>query len=213
MARFGKGILDSFSGTVGPVVGSSWKGIDYMRSKPKKRKGKRKGTEKQTEHRKRFAFGIKFLNTMKDLFDVSFKRYGNEMTSTNNALSHFLSTAVTGVSPNLQIDYTQVLVSKGSLPTAKTPAVTAGAGKLTFTWADNSGTGKGKDTDKALLVAFCEELDQCLFVLGPATRNTLSATLDVAEFSGKEVQTWLAFIAADDKDAAPGLYTGTVTVL
>jgi hypothetical protein len=36
MAKFNKGILGGFSGTVGTVVGANWRGMDVMRSRPKK---------------------------------------------------------------------------------------------------------------------------------------------------------------------------------
>ena len=39
MGTFKKGILGGFNGTVGTVVGSNWKGITVMRSRPKDRKG------------------------------------------------------------------------------------------------------------------------------------------------------------------------------
>ncbi len=32
MGTISKGILGGFSGTVGTVIGGSWKGIEYMRS-------------------------------------------------------------------------------------------------------------------------------------------------------------------------------------
>ena len=37
MAKIEHGILGGFSGTVGTVIGGSWKGIDTMRSKAKRR--------------------------------------------------------------------------------------------------------------------------------------------------------------------------------
>src|SRR5437773_11045955 len=36
MAKYNQGLLAQFSGKVGPVVGSSWKGISYLRSNPRK---------------------------------------------------------------------------------------------------------------------------------------------------------------------------------
>jgi hypothetical protein len=38
MGKLSKGILGPFSGLVGTVIGSSWKGVNYMRSRPKKNK-------------------------------------------------------------------------------------------------------------------------------------------------------------------------------
>ena len=85
MARIGRGILDSFSGTVGTVVGSTWRGIDYMRSKSKKRR--RNFNEEQLEQQARFAFASKFIPTMKYLYKVTLKNVPQQMTSLNEALS------------------------------------------------------------------------------------------------------------------------------
>lgn len=41
MGTIKKGILGGFSGKVGTVVGSSWKGIAYMRSLPQNMKNPR----------------------------------------------------------------------------------------------------------------------------------------------------------------------------
>ena len=53
MARISKGILGGFSGTVGTVIGGSWKGIAYMRSMPSSRKSS--STVKQKEQRQSLA--------------------------------------------------------------------------------------------------------------------------------------------------------------
>ena len=37
MGTINKGILGGFSGKVGTVIGGTWKGIDYMRSKSNRR--------------------------------------------------------------------------------------------------------------------------------------------------------------------------------
>ena len=36
MGKYNQGVLGQFSGKVGPVVGSSWKGIGYLRSNARK---------------------------------------------------------------------------------------------------------------------------------------------------------------------------------
>jgi hypothetical protein len=211
MARIGRGILDIFSGTLGTVVGSSWKGIEYMRSKSRK---KRKSfTEEQLEQQKRFSFGVKFMNIMRDLFQTTFKGHEDEMTQVNNALSHLLKNAMTGTSPNLRIDYSQLYVAKGSIPQPKNGAATAPTpGEISFTWTDNSNIGKAKETDIAVLVVFCDELQEVEYAIGTATRNGGSATLAVPQFAGKIVHTWLAFLSDKKKEASPSVFTGEHTV-
>lgn len=59
MGTIKKGILGSFSGKVGNVVGASWRNIAYMRSLPSSMRNPR--TEKQVTQRNRFSLIGKFL--------------------------------------------------------------------------------------------------------------------------------------------------------
>jgi len=56
MGTIKKGILGGFSGKVGTVVGSSWKGISYMRSLPLKVRNPR--TLRQLDQRSKFAIAL-----------------------------------------------------------------------------------------------------------------------------------------------------------
>ena len=210
MGKQEEGMFGPFTGKVGHLVGSRWKNQRVVRTKP--RKSNKELTPKQLEHHARFALASQFISVMKDIFDFSYTSKRNDMTEGNLAHSHLMKNAVTGVSPNLGLDYTQVLVSKGSLSVAKQPGAIAGIGTVSFTWADNSGTGKSKETDRALLVAFDEEKQEVYYGLGPATRKDQAGSLSVPVLSGKKVHTWIAFIAADRKESATSVYTGELTI-
>ena len=175
MGIISKGILGPFSGTVGTVVGSSWKGIDYMRSLP--RKSDKAPSPAQRDHRIKFSLIGSFLRTMTPLLQVSFKDKGKNMSGVNSAFSYNIKNAVTGAYPDFEIDYNMALVSRGDLPNATTPqAVVAAGNTINWTWANNSGAGKALGTDKAILVAYCKVLNQCIFDIvgergdGAATR-------------------------------------------
>ena len=62
MATFEKGILGGFSGKVGNVVGSRWRGKNVMRSLPQR--GNYTPTEKQEEQRLKFKTVIGFLTPL-----------------------------------------------------------------------------------------------------------------------------------------------------
>ena len=59
METIKQGILGGFSGKVGTVIGSSWKGISYMRGRAQGVKNPR--TEGQVEQRSKFALTLDFL--------------------------------------------------------------------------------------------------------------------------------------------------------
>ena len=58
MATYERGILGSFKGQVGTVVGSTWRGMDVM--KIKRKKSDTKPTQKQIVQQARFSFVGKF---------------------------------------------------------------------------------------------------------------------------------------------------------
>lgn len=212
MGRYSKGILGNFSGTVGTVIGGTWRGIDYMRSQPTRRSNTL--TPAQVEQRIKFSLVVKFVQTFAGLAMISFRNYAVHMTGTNNAVSYILKNAVTGTYPNFELNYSLVLVSRGDLPNVLNPTAVpaAQAGSVTFNWTNNAGVGKAKANDKALLMIYCPATKQSVYTTGSAARSAQTETLDVSLFSGQVVETYIGFISADGKDMASSLYTGQLTI-
>lgn len=211
MGIINKGILGGFSGNVGPVVGSTWKGITYMKSLPSKKS--KTSSVKQIEQQLKFSLVVHFLQTMTALLEITFRNYANEMTAFNAAFAYNILNAVTGNSPDFEIDYPKALVSRGSLPNGGNPTAAKGTGdNIVFTWTDNSGTGNALATDKTILVIYCKELDSTVYTSGNTTRDAGTETLDLSAYHLKTIETWIAFTDADDKDASNSFYTGSITV-
>jgi hypothetical protein len=211
MGTINKGILGGFSGKVGSVVGGSWKGIDYMRSKGNNRN--LNPSEKQLAQQLKFALVMRFVQPMADLLSISFRNFAIQMTGINSAFAYTIKNAVTGVYPAFAIDYSLSLVSRGDLPNVLTPAATMGAGSvLTYSWTDNSGTGSAKGTDQAILVAYCPDLNQAIFNTAGGLRSAMTADLNLGPFAGLQAQTWIGFISENGKNVATSIFTGAVTV-
>ena len=210
MGTISKGILGGFSGTVGTVIGGTWKGITYMRSKPDSKT--RVSSPAQAAQRAKFAEIVGFESTMTSLVETSFKSYAVKMTGYNNAVSYNLKNAVTGKFPDYTIDYSMALVSRGDLPNASSPAATATNGIVYFTWTDNSGLGKAQNNDAAILVVYCEARKMTIYTLRGGSRSDGAGSIDVSIFKGNTVETWLGFISADGKDVANSFYTGELIV-
>ncbi len=162
MGTINKGILGGFSGKVGTVIGGTWKGIDYMRSKSDYRNTN--PSEAQLAQQLKFGLCIRFVSSMNGLVERTFGNYAIKKTGINSALSYTLRNAVTGTYPVFSISNADALVSRGDLPNVLAPAITMGAGSiLSFSWTDYSGVGIAKPTDKAVLAAYCPELNQCIY--------------------------------------------------
>lgn len=213
MGKYNQGILGAFYGKVGTVVGSSWRGITYMRSLTRKR-GNTNATDKQLEQQARFALITSFLNPIKPILEIGFKSYAVGKTGFNSAHSYNLKNALSGTLPNLTIDYSMLLVSRGDLPPAA--ALTAAsntAGKLTLSWTDNTGKGKAKANDQLMVVMFCPSLEETTYEMTVVTRADQTIDLDLPiEFSGESVELYTFWVSADLKEVATSKYVGSVLI-
>ena len=210
MARLKQGILGPVSGSVGTIVGSSWKDTDYIRSKSTKPKGD--PSPLQLDNQYKFSAVINFVSTMTELLNQTFSKYANNMSESNAAFSYNYQNAITGTSPDYSIDYAKALVSRGDLPNASGVTATVTNKIVHFTWTDNSGLGMAQATDKAVLVAYCKNYNLNLYSIGSAARSAKAGLLDVSNFSGFTVETWIAFLNEDGSMASNSIYTGELIV-
>jgi len=211
MAKIKNGILGPVSGKVGSVVACNGKQGNHVRAYPKK--SNKPPSEKQKAQRKKFGLVQKFLTPMRDLLTFSFASEFISMGASKLASSYNLKNAVRGVYPNYYIDYSLVWMSFGYLPAAVSTAVNSvEAGKLLFTWTDNSGQGKASPGDRTILVAYYSENGSCRTLIQGAERQAGTDVLDVTGWSGRKVHCWLGFVSKDGKDKSPGMYVGEVVV-
>jgi hypothetical protein len=210
MGRTSKGIMGDLSGTVGTVVGATWRGKAYLRSKPDTKK-KAKKSNRQLAQQAKFAIASTMLHSMKDLLEIGFKTVAIGLTGKNKALGHMLKKAIAGTYPDFNIIYSKVMVSQGNLLNAFDAKAAALKEAIQFTWTNNSNTSNADDSDKVLMVAYCPEFNCTVYRIG-STRSTDGDTLLLPGLSGRLMHTWVSFISADEENIATSLYTGEITV-
>jgi len=212
MATILNGILGGFSGKVGTVIGASWNGIDYMRSRATSIT--QPNTPAQLEQRARFSLIVKFLQTMTAFLRVGFKSQAIKMTGFNAALKYNIANVITGVYPALAIDFEKVKVSEGSLPGALNPAITSTVeGVLDVTWDNNSTEAGASPDDKVMLVVFNPTRQLSVTVAGGSTRITGSHTLTLPDnFVGETVECYIGFQNANQSEVSDSQYVNSVIV-
>lgn len=211
MGKIKQGILGGFSGTVGTVIGGTWKGITYMRAKAVSTSNPR--TEAQQSQRAKFALGVRFLQSCTDFIRTGYKNYAIKQTASNAALSYILANAVTGSYPDYQIDYARVMVSRGALtiPANAQAGITGGAVRIT--WDDNSTSGSAKPSDKALAIVINPDNGEAVYKTEGATRTGGVETLNIpTDWTGDEVEVYLGFISEDGKEVSNSVYAGSLTI-
>lgn len=210
MAEIKKGILGGFSGTVGTVVGTNWRGKDIIRSRPNRTS--RQATPRQMEQRVKFAAVVNFLYPVKP---VLAKYFGNEAGSrsrVNLATSYHITEALQLVAGVPQFLFNKVLLTKGELAGFQNPSVTPGAGHtLEFSWQDNSTQGSAAATDAFAYAAYCVELKQFVLEETGNTRDEGNASAQLpAAMGGKKVHVYAYLRNAAETAACTSVYLGQV---
>jgi len=213
MGTYNKGILGAFSGKVGPVVGASWRGIEVLRSAPKKTS--REPTENQLAQREKFKTVTKFITPLKIVTSRYFGSDSGEQSRANRAMGYHLKEAVAYEDGVAKMIYTKVLISKGDLMGLQAPTVNAVANQvLQLAWEDNSGQATAKPTDKLVVVAFNPESGLSAIFLDAGTRADRTANVTLpSHFQGSQAQCWITFASVSEKLYATSVYMGEVGVL
>jgi Family of unknown function (DUF6266) len=213
MATFNKGILGGFSGKVGTIVGSNWRGLDVLRSLPKK--SSRIPSEKQLIVQARFSLTAHFLAPLKPLLSAYFGQPSGEKSRFNMAFSYHNREAIAGTYPDFEIDYQKVIICKGDLLQVEQPGVSQQAGaELKYTWQDNSGEGEAKATDMILVVVYNPTRELFSYKELAAARTEGLFTLALPDkWIGETVHTWLSVVNAAETKWASSVYLGSVVLI
>ena len=208
MGKIGRGILGGVSGKVANIVGSRWKGIDYIRAKPLSVANPR--TLLQVNQRTKFALVLRFLQPNLNFVKIGYKNYAVKKSQFNSAMSYLLNNAIIGVSPNFEIDYSLALLSRGNLSTALNPVFDLSTpGQVEFSWDDNSTDGNANATDKVMVVAYNPLKGESIYLTVGAIRTDLSQSLVLPNsYSGEEVHLFISFMSADETQLSNSTYIG-----
>ncbi len=212
MATYKKGILGSFSGSVGPVVGSNFRGKKVMRSKPEKITTP--PTPAQLLQRAKFATAMQFLNPAKELLNTYYGTPEGSKSRYNLAVSYHLTEVLFLVDEGCELRYDWAMYAKGTLlPAENLQCISAGNHTLQLTWNDNTAQAGCKPTDALMVVVFEPEAKEYAFFMKAATRSEAEVSLLLSpEWSGKNVHVYGFMAAENEKTNSCSLYLGEVVV-
>lgn len=153
MGKIKQGILGAVSGKVGGVIGSTWKGIAYLKVMPASVANP--NTAAQQSQRGSFAgivmvASVLLSQIVKPLWD----RFAQFESGYNAFVSANIKTFVNGVFTN----FSDFIISRGKLVGAENLAFTASNNDpvIGFSWDDNTGEGDALATDKPYMVVYNE---------------------------------------------------------
>lgn len=214
MARLSSGILGPIHGKLGSVVGAVWKKTAYVRTLAAENKEGRKASAKQIACREKFKFVQEWLVPFYPYVTVGFRNYAKDKTEINAAFSKNYREATLGVYPNLSIDYTKVVFSRGLLP--RLYAVQhqlVAPDLLSLTWQQNHNDDSCYD-DQLVLIVYNRELKLVDGFIGGCSRADLKCDFKLnPRLIGRPLDVYVSVISLNGKKVADSEYLGRLAPL
>ncbi|HET6527345.1 MAG TPA: DUF6266 family protein [Balneolaceae bacterium] len=213
MGKYKNGATGAFSGKLGNIIGSHWRNIDYMRSRPDHVSNP--NTPAQQKQRGKFALIVQFLKKFKPVIRAGFDKTSTNRSSFNGAISYNLKNAVMGEVPDQQIDYPAVMVTRGDLyPPEGAVALSENPGEITFTWETNNLMGSASPDDEAVILLYNSTKERALYIAedGPQRSEQTYTVTVPASHQGDDMEVYLSFVSADGEEVSSSVYLGSVTV-
>lgn len=163
-------------------------------------------TESQMAQRARFGFVNTEVSTMKLMFRNTFVSY-TDKEDLNKASWKAVNSAVTGTAPNLSLDYTQLIVAKGSLPKLGKLTVTVEANAtVNVTW--DTTVFLGVDQSDNVKVLFADPEAKLWLLSDEETlRSQGSMSIQVPDtWTGTKVHCWVFTMTANKKATSNSQY-------
>ncbi|MBB5439395.1 hypothetical protein HDC92_003088 [Pedobacter sp. AK017] len=202
------GISGEFKGKLGNLVSYQLKGKTVIRHIGKSNK---KPSAAQLATRQKMATIIKFLQPAVPFVNVGFELevQGTDKNPHNAAVSYNVKNALQGQYPDITLDYSKVLLSKGTLEPAILPEATFTGTLLEITWQVASDMDWGIKNDRTMLFIYCPELDKAVYVLSGTRRSTGKDEIELPlSFVGKGLQVYIAFKAVNRKSVSDSRWVG-----
>lgn len=209
MGRIKHGIIGPVSGIVGAVVGASWKGISYLRSRPKKKKRKKK-TEGELSTTTSFGFLSSFLKPFQPYIKIGFMHHAVQQSEWNAGLSENSQNGLVSSYPDLIIDYSKLVLGKGNLPGVLSPVMSFANGMISIQWEANL-IGDGVGNDQIMLIIYDKITKQVTGFIGAAQRGSLHCSygLSPVMLSG-QLEVYLGLTSWDRSQISDTQYIGTM---
>lgn len=195
-----------FSGKVGKLVGTSWRGMPIVRSAPKK--SSKEPSAAQLLQRAKFRVVVVFLQPIKPFLAQHFGKMEGSRAPFDLAISYHLKEAIKLENGSLMVDFPKMCISKGHLRGLEGVSTTITAGNLlTVRWIDNSDQSFARPDDMLAIILYVPSgaIFHLLENIAPRVCSRTQLTLP-EDAVGVQVHCWATFVAFDGVDAATSSY-------
>jgi hypothetical protein len=184
-------------GRTGNNVGRKVKGKNVFSMRPSK--SSKQPTTLQRDQRTKFGMVTAWMSNALNIVQIGFQHYESTGSAMNSAVRRTLQKAVIGVSPNFNLDYSKVDLSRGPLMGSRNwDATSSVTNEIELTWRNQISSGKQKPTDKLVIFGYVPLLMQFVELIGPVAREAQTYNLILPEeFSGQIMHLWIYFMSAE----------------
>ncbi|MDE5423340.1 DUF6266 family protein [Ancylomarina sp. DW003] len=202
MGKYNQGILGPFTGKVGAIVGSSWKGVNYIKSLPGPNAS---NTEAQQKQRTRFKSVVSLASSLlSSLIRPVWNLVSGKMTGYNL----FVKTNMPAFDESgTLVNYSDFHASVGALPLPGNLNIqddTDVVLGIELAWKDESGTGIGEADDKLHLLVMTTDKVHILNTTAVRSDQSAEITLPVAVGN---IHVYAFFGTAEGDKFSPDLYS------
>ncbi|HEY1025755.1 MAG TPA: DUF6266 family protein [Sphingobacteriaceae bacterium] len=207
MATLHNGILGGFTGRVGNIIGYRCEPGYCIRQRPAR--SLKPATDKQLAQQMRMAMTGAFVRGLAPLLKPLPRH--RKRTASQRLRSQILKEAFIGEYPDLQIHYSAIRVTSGTLYKGCCHTMTEENGNLRFRWSMGAHNCITRGT--AVLLAYDPLTKQWIRNLTADDACSGSALLEIPScFYGVPLETYMFFVSPDRKSVSDSVYTGRVGV-
>jgi hypothetical protein len=208
MATYHNGIDGPFRGKVGAVIYSSWKGIPYVKARPKPRT--KPPTEDEITNRNKFGIAHRWLQPVTDFVREGFKGYSSTVEGFLAAKSYLLKNAFEGEGDDMVINPALVKVSYGCLPLSDNiTAQLITPKEIQFTWDTKIEEG-ANSFDQIMMLAYDIENRKAFIRQVGELRKAGTGILPL-KMTECTWHLYAAFVAWDRSCQSDSVYLGTIS--
>lgn len=211
MAKIKKGILGPIHGNLGPITGSTWKGIPYVKPRYNPDLSKKEPSAAQKLHHAKFAFITKWLRPIHHFVTVGFQNEANEKTEINAAFSYNFKHALLLNDGVLAIDYPKVKISTGQLSNLKDPiCIRLNQQELKLEWETDYKLFC-TPTDQLILLLYNDQLSLVDGIIGGIKRSASSLLFKINNRLWEhEFHVYVGVFSINGNDVADSEYLGKI---
>ncbi len=207
MGKIKQGILGGFSGKVGTVVGSSWKGVAYMRGKAEHVNNPQ--TAGQLAQRAKMELAHTYLKPAIPYLNLGLRDVAKNRSPFNYAVSHFVKNAISGDYPDFTIDYSKIILSHGPLIPVVMTKVECYGPNVSFLWKVNSESSNADEYDIIMAFVINKDKAEVYYDMELAYRADMSTQAHLPDsWLNDHIEVYYSMASEDYKLISNSFYLG-----